>query len=291
MQKKISITLLFTVVISIVALFAYSEVIAGGDCSVPPDPMGTCYEFSQLKHKIEFLGVFDAGGLKEFRYRVTKTGNINLNHWNFGIPVCKSGCIVIQDSFPDANQYPACVGDPATDVGIGDCEHCWTRLQRALAKNDPEIWYFRVNPPEKINTIPIHLKSGNDYEFGYILGPACVEAELIEQTQVVVTTAEGGKLRITTDREGNIITLEEWDPNCNNGEGCWVPVSFDTIPQEEVLVCVPYVDGDPGPTYIDGEPYYCDFVRYITDGTDSWAGSGSLCGKFVCGSFVRYPCR
>lgn len=275
MPKKISITLLCTMVVVIVALFAYTEVMAS-DCSVESDPTGTCWDFVNLKHKIEFLGVFDVGGLKEFRYKVTKTGNVNLNHWNFGIPVCKSNPIVIQESFPNSNQYPACAGDPATDVGVGDCEHTWVRLQRTLAKNAPEIWYMRVNPPVKINTIPIHLKSGNDYEFGAILGPACSEDLPINQTKREFTIVDGAgnkyETLIITDQAGNVLEIYV------NG------VLTEGRDISEVVVCVPT---SPDPVFPTN--YNCEPMNYAPDYTTLKAGESTSCPIFIGGIWID-PC-
>lgn len=290
MQKKISIKVFLTVVVAMVAVFAYTEVMAA-DCSVAPDPPGTCWEFVNLKHKIEFLGTFDVDGLTEFRYKVTRTGKINLNHWNFGIPVCKSGCIEIKQAFPDANQYPPCIGDPATDVGVGDCEHCWTRLQRNLTKDEPEIWYFRVSPPVKINTVPVHLKSGNDYEFGSILGPACVLAEYIEETVSATEDAQGNTMVFYVDREGKVTKVEKCDPGIPPGDPTCADITGTSIELEQMYACIP-PDPDGGHPAnadldLDGvEDHHCGSFIYIDDWATLSAEANLTCrcyrGRCVC---------
>lgn len=268
----------------IVMLFSYTSAMADS-CG---GTLGECWFFNNLKHTIQFDGATTQGNVTTFQYTVTKDGNINVSHFYFGIPTCKGDCMNVTTQ-PTSDSFNRCEGDPQSNVGIGDCEHCWIRFNENLSKNVPATWYIEVTGQVNINTIPIQIHSGNEYEVGTIFGPACITADLIERTQVEVTAADGSRLKITTDREGNCLEVLKLPPGGDpNNPGDWVDIGCSGIALEDTHFCIPPTVDHPANSVIEGNiDAHCGSLEHMTSDTDGQI-TNALRFKIVGGKVIYY---
>jgi hypothetical protein len=301
MFKRKEVTLLFTVAIAIVALFAHIDAMAAGDCS--PDPINhpnTCWNFTlgyTVKVDPAYFGVTETINGKQWKrysYLVSKTKNTNPNILYAGI---EYGVKV--SGVPPSNWYrlwPVCVGDNTTSVGVGDCFRQWAAWTPSFPTGLYQVNLY-VEPQQKTNTMPLSVKGGSvtGVEWGTILGPAMDMARKVETTEIITTDNEGYKLRIVSTREGELLKVEKCvPPDPTNPTVCdWTDITNQGIDPGTTWFCLqPTSDWLQNSTLTSPSgtavPLHCGNITYFLEGGELVISNAVTC-KYVNGKYRCYP--
>lgn len=194
MPKKISITMLFTVMAAIIALFAAADVMAQCTDTSPPQQCTagtgglqfTVYPYTDPDHPFPFpveAGETYDGVLfieKGYVWRYTIEGPTSkLGHVMHFIPYRCDDPIRVVAHPPNGAWFAPCVGDSNTGYGAGICDGIVVTLQYQVETNKIARGWFATNKElYGLNSLGVHVGPTK------VLG--CVATETVDGVDIVV---------------------------------------------------------------------------------------------------------
>ena len=291
MQKRNLIKLLVIGVTAISMLFTYSLAMAGHDCTTD-DPLtpevekNLCWVFD-LGYTVEVVDqdVLE-GGLEKWTYSITKKKRASANHVLMGL---EKDLVVNETETNESALFGPCIGDTTENIGVGDCLRQYGKWTPSFNTGLEQIILY-VNPVENVTTVPIFAKGSSDTESGTIVGPGADIAKVIENTFIVDITKDGRGLAVKMDRNGNILSAEACEADCENYPINYVPIPTDGIALDASYFCIP-AGGDfvaNSTLDVDGNVLnlHCGFVEFKDeDSSIQFSNRGScrvMAGRLIC---------